>query len=117
MSPGHARRLRRVSLVAVTGAGAMAVAIAYGIAAGDAARHLGALLANPWGVVTLVEAYVGFALVAAWVAWREPSAGRAALWALGIFAIGNLAATLYVLVAVRAAGGDAERFWMGEGGR
>lgn len=52
--------------------------------------------ANPWAVATLYDAYSGFTLYWLWVAWRERTVGRAALWFVLIMGLGNIATAAYL---------------------
>lgn len=72
-----------------------------------------ALLAMPWGRATVVEVYAGIGLFTGWIVYRERSRTVAALWIGLICLAGNAASALYVLVALRASGGDPCGFWMG----
>ena len=56
------------------------------------------LFADRWGVATLFDAYFGFLWFWLWIAYREASSGRSALWLLLLFALGNLAMATYVLI-------------------
>ena len=56
------------------------------------------LLADRWGVATLFDAYFGFLWFWLWIAYREASPVRSALWLVLLFALGNLAMAAYVLV-------------------
>jgi hypothetical protein len=96
-----------------TAAVVMAGALAYGAAAGDLWAEGGALVDMPWGLVTLVEVYVGLTLFACWVLWREASRLEAAAWLVAAALGGNIVSCAYVLLALRRSRGDAEAFWMG----
>lgn len=61
------------------------------------------LLSEPWGVVTLVDLYAGFLVIAIWISLLERSALRAALWILALLCLGNLTTLAYVLVRARRA--------------
>ena len=61
-------------------AGAIGAALVWGLVVGDLRVEGAALLDMPWGVVSLVEIYVGMVLFAGWVLWREASAVRASSW-------------------------------------
>jgi hypothetical protein len=56
---------------------------------------------NLWFRATLADAYCGFLFFWLWVAWREQSAAKAALWFVLIMALGNLAMASYLLLQVR----------------
>ena len=56
---------------------------------------------DPWFRATLADAYCGFLFFWLWVAWREQSAVRGALWFVLIMTLGNLAMAAYVLIQLR----------------
>jgi hypothetical protein len=59
--------------------------------------------AEPWGRVMLADLYIGFALFASWIGWRERSWVRGGLWFIALCVLGNLAALAYlVLIAARS---------------
>jgi hypothetical protein len=97
--------------VAVLLALTMVGAIVFGFATAETGAA-GELFANAWGVVSLVDLYLSFAAVWAWIAWREQDVGRAVLWAVLIATLGAVAIWGYVaLAAVRA--GSAEELLLG----
>ena len=71
------------------------------------------LLENPWGLVTLVDVYVGFALFSCWIVWREARAEKALIWVCLVLIGGNIVSTIYVLLAAYANREDVCAFWMG----
>jgi hypothetical protein len=91
----------------------MAAALTYGFGWGQFRREGRVLIEMVWGQVALIDVYVGFALFAFWVGWREASAWRGLAWFAAICCLGNLITAAYVLWAARACGGDWQRFWMG----
>ena len=52
----------------------------------------------PWGVVSLVDLYVGFVLFAALVFLTERSWLVAALWAAPVFVLGNVWSALWFVI-------------------
>jgi hypothetical protein len=55
----------------------------------------------PWFRATLADAYCGFLFFWLWVAWREQSVAKGALWFALIMALGNIAMAAYLLVQLR----------------
>jgi len=51
-----------------------------------------------WFRATLADAYCGFLFFWLWVAWRERSTAKGAIWFVLIMALGNLAMAGYVLL-------------------
>lgn len=55
------------------------------------------MLAERWGIVTLIDLYGGFVVTATWICVLERRAWRAAPWLVAIFFLGNLATAIYVV--------------------
>lgn len=55
------------------------------------------LAADPWGLVTLVDLYLGFFVFYLWLAYKETSLAARALWLMAILTLGNIATAAYVL--------------------
>lgn len=60
------------------------------------AQGLRDLTSGMWGIVTLVDLYVGLIFIAIWVGWLERSWWRTLLWTIGLFCFGNLTTAVYV---------------------
>ena len=72
--------MKLAKAIALLGTVAMAAVLVYGFTAGDFLVDGAELLHMPWGIVSLVDLYVGFALFSGWIAYRERSWLRAAAW-------------------------------------
>jgi hypothetical protein len=92
---------------------AMTAVLVFGFTVGDFARDGSAILANPWGIVSLVDLYTGFVLFSIWIVYRENSWPRAAIWVILMMVLGFFSGALYTLLALYTSGGDWRRFWMG----
>lgn len=57
-------------------------------------RHV---IADPWGVVSLLDLGVGLLFIAVWLALVEPSPWRAAAWIIALFLLGNVVTLVYLL--------------------
>ena len=53
---------------------------------------------NPWAVATLWDAYFGFTTFWVWVAYKESSWPARIVWLILIYALGNIAMSLYMLI-------------------
>jgi hypothetical protein len=102
-----ARGIALLGLLAMTGV------LIYGFAAGDFSSEGSQLLSMPWGIVSLVDLYVGFTLFSGWIVYRERSAGRSVVWVVLMMILGFWTASLYTFIALQTSGGDWKRFWMG----
>lgn len=78
---------------------ALAVVMAGGIvwagARGDFSADGEVILSAHWGVVSLIDIYVGAALVGAWIWWRD-GAAPGVVWLLLLVVLGHLASAVYV---------------------
>ncbi len=55
---------------------------------------------DPWFQATLVDCYLAFLSFFVWVCYREKSVAAKILWFIAIFALGNIAMSIYVLIAL-----------------
>ncbi len=102
-----AKVLSLLGLLAMTGV------LIYGFTVGDFAGEGSRLLSMPWGIVSLVDLYVGFTLFSAWIVFRERSLGRSLVWVVLMMVLGFFTASLYTLLALQSSGGDWHKFWFG----
>ena len=100
-------------IVAIVGLISMAVVLIYGFSSGTLSADGAALMRMPWGIVSLVDVYVGFLLFSGWVIYRENKFWMALIWVVMIMVLGNFTASLYVLLALLFCGGDWKKFWLG----
>jgi len=99
-------------LISWLGLIAMTVAIGNGFINGDFGADGAELLANAWGVVSLVDLYVGFTLFSLWIAFREESRVVAAIWIIFMMTLGFFTGALYLIVAFRQCKGDWLTFFL-----
>ena len=108
--------MRIAKLVALSCLLAMTAVLIYGFTVGDFTGEGQVLLSMPWGIVSLVDLYVGFILFSGWIVYREKSLVRSVVWVLFMMVLGFFTASLYTLIALQTSGGDWRRFWMGSRG-
>jgi len=105
--------MRLAKNIAFLGLVAMTAVLIFGFMVGDFGREGSELLAMPWGIVSLVDLYVGFILFSAWIVYRERSFWPSLIWVVLMMVLGFFTASLYTLIALQRSGGDWKRFWMG----
>lgn len=94
--------LRALALVAAL---LMALALGYGLASGDFGPEARALAGMPWGIVAIIDVYIGLLFFSAWMIFRERGRLRVALWLIAFLGLGNLATAVYVIKALNEANG------------
>jgi hypothetical protein len=100
--------------IALAGLLAMTAVLIYGFAVGDFSGEGAKLLAMPWGIVSLVDLYVGFALFSGWIVFREKTLGPSIVWVVLMMVLGFWTGALYTFLALQSSGGDWKRFWFGK---
>ena len=105
--------MKIAKLIALLGLLAMTGVLIYGFTVGNFTEEGGQLLSMPWGIVSLVDLYVGFILFTGWIVYREKSLARSIVWAVLMMVLGFWTASLYTFIALQTSGGDWRRFWMG----
>ena len=106
--------MRIAKIIAGLGLIAMTGILIYAFTNGDFSAEGSKLLAMPWGIVSLVDLYVGFILFSAWIVYREKSLVRSIIWVVLMMVLGFFTASLYTLIALQTSGGDWKRFWLGK---
>ena len=93
---------------------AMTVVLLNGFINGNFSRDGAELLANPWGIVSIVDLYVGFALFSLWIAFREKNFVRVLVWIILMMVLGFFTASVYILIALQKSKGDWLTFFLGD---
>ena len=106
--------MKLAKLISLLGVLAMTAVLVYAFAVGDFRAEGSELLAMPWGIVSLVDLYIGFFLFAGWIAYREKSILKAAVWIILLMVLGFFIGSLYALLALLTSKGDWHQFWLGD---
>ncbi|MGI9529713.1 MAG: DUF1475 family protein [Acidimicrobiia bacterium] len=77
----------------------MVVSIGFTMVTGDFGEEGRWILDNPWGRLSLIDLYVGVALIAGWAVLRERSLLTVVLWLPVFIILGNGGTALYATVA------------------
>ena len=105
--------MKLAKMIALAGLVAMTGILIYAFTVGDFGAEGSVLLSMPWGIVSMVDLYVGFILFSGWIVYREGSFLRALPWVVLMMVLGFFTASLYTLLALQSSGGDWQKFWMG----
>jgi hypothetical protein len=103
-----AKALSLLGLLAMTGI------LIYGFTVGNFSSEGAKLVAMPWGIVSLVDLYVGFTLFSCWIVFREKAVFPSVIWVILMMVLGFWAGALYTFIALQTSGGDWKRFWYGK---
>ncbi len=106
--------MKIAKIIALVGLLAMTAVLIYGFTVGNFAADGAKLLANPWGLVSLVDLYVGFALFSIWIVYREKAWLPSVIWVILMMVLGFWAGALYTLLALQSSGGSWKHFWLGK---
>lgn len=106
--------MKVAKLIALLGLIAMTFVLVYGFTRGNFSGEGAKLLAMPWGIVSMVDLYVGFILFSGWIIYREKSLARSVVWVILMLVLGFFTGSLYTLIALQTSGGDWRRFWLGQ---
>ena len=106
--------MKIATAIAIVGLAAMTAVLGYAFATGDFSAEGARLTAMPWGIVSLVDLYVGFALFSCWIVFREKAWLPSIVWVILMMVLGFWAGALYTLLALRLSRGDWHRFWLGK---
>lgn len=106
--------MKIAKLIAWLGVMAMTVVLIYGFSAGDFFEDGSKILNNPWGIVSMVDLYVGFILFSVWIVFRERNILVSLIWVMAMMILGFFAGALYVALNLHKSKGDLEKFFFGK---
>ncbi len=106
--------MKIIKIAGWVGAVAMTLVIGNAFINGNFSEDGGELLRNPWGLVSLVDLYVGFILFSIWIVLREEKVSAIVLWVVFMMILGFFTGSLYVLKAAYESKGDKKIFLMGK---
>jgi len=106
--------MKIAKVLALLGLLAMTGILIYGFTVGNFSAEGAKLVALPWGIVSLVDLYVGFTLFSFWIVFREKAILPSVIWVILMMVLGFWAGALYTFIALQASGGDWKRFWYGK---
>ncbi len=105
--------MKTASYISLAGLAAMTGVLFYGFTVGDFGVNGAAILANPWGIVSLVDLYVGFTLFSMWIVFREKKVITAVIWIVLMMTLGFFAGSLYIFLQLYLSKGDWLTFFTG----
>lgn len=98
--------MKAAKIVAWIGLLAMTAGLINGFVNGDFLADGGALLENPWGIMAMIDLYVGFALFSIWIVYRERVLWKIIIWIVTLMIFGFLIGSIYVLKALYESKGN-----------
>lgn len=102
-----------MKMIAIIAIAVMCAALVYGFSSGDLSREGSVLVSLPWGIVTLIDFYVGIFIFSAWVWFREQAILAGSVWTLAFILLGNLATAIYLLKAAIESKGNIQYLMFG----
>jgi hypothetical protein len=92
----------------------MTIGLLNGFINGDFVNDGAKLMANPWGIMSMIDLYVGFTLFSIWIVFREKSSIKSFVWVGLMMVLGFFAGCIYVLNAFYKSKGDWLKFFLGD---
>ena len=106
--------MKLAKAISLLGILAMTGILVYAFTVGDFSGEGSKLLAMPWGIVSLVDLYVGFTLYSCWIIYREKAVLPSIIWVVLMMVLGFFTGALYTFIALQTSGGDWKKFCMGK---
>lgn len=106
--------MKAAKIIALAGLIAMTSILMYAFTSGDFFKEGSILLGLPWGIVSLVDLYVGFILFSLWIIYRENIWWQAAIWVILMMTLGFFTGSLYTFLTLMKSDGSWKKFWMGK---
>lgn len=93
---------------------AMTIGLGNGFINGDFFIDGGKILTNPWGIMSLIDLYVGFTIFAMWISFREKNIIVAIIWIIFLMVLGFFTASVYLIKVFNQSNGNWLDFFLGE---
>lgn len=106
--------MKIAKVIALLGLLSMTGVLIYGFTVGNFSIDGAEILANPWGIVSLMDLYVGFTLFSCWIVFREKTWLPSIIWMILMMVLGFWTGALYTLIALQTSENDWKRFWYGK---
>ncbi len=106
-------KMRIPKLLTWLGLIAMTIGLVNGFLNGDFFKDGKELLGNPWGVMSMIDLYVGFTLFSLWIFYREKNVLKSIVWTVLMMVLGFFTACIYVLIALYDSKENWDRFFKG----
>ena len=106
--------MKIAKVISFLGILAMTGIIAYAFIRGNFSEEGTVLLSMPWGIVSMVDLYVGFILFSAWIVFREKAFLPSLIWVILMMTLGFFTASLYTFIALQKSDGDWKKFFLGK---
>jgi uncharacterized protein YneF (UPF0154 family) len=98
--------MKIIKYIALLGVIAMTIALLNGFIYGSFIEDGKALLENPWGIVSMVDLYVGFTLFSLWIIHRESLLSHKIIWVVLMMVLGFFTASVYVFYVFHTSNND-----------
>jgi len=99
---------------ALAGILSMTAILIFAFSSGNFLEEGSVLLSMPWGIVSLVDLYVGFILFSLWIVYRERIWWHAVVWVILMMLLGFFTGSLYTYLALQNSNGNWKKFWLGK---
>ncbi|PKO03292.1 MAG: DUF1475 domain-containing protein [Chloroflexi bacterium HGW-Chloroflexi-5] len=106
--------MKLAKIISFLGILAMTGVISWAFISGDFVSEGAILLAMPWGIVSMVDLYVGFILFSMWIVYREKAVLPSIIWVFLMLTLGFFTGSLYTFIALQKSGGSWQQFWHGK---
>ena len=105
--------MKIAKIISIIGALLMTLALLNGFINGSFFDDGATLLNNPWGIVSVVDLYVGFIIFSMWIYFREEKKVESILWIISVMILGFFSVAIYVFIALHKSNDDWLTFFLG----
>ena len=105
--------MKLAKIISWIGLVAMSIGLTNAFLNGDFLVDGSALMNNPWGVMSMIDLYVGFTLFSIWIVHREKKLWKALIWVIFMMILGFFTGSIYILKALYESKGDWSIVFLG----
>jgi len=107
-------KMRGFKIITIVGLVAMTIGLLNGFINGNFFKDGALLLQNPWGIMSMIDLYVGFILFSMWIYYRENNLLTSVVWIILMMVLGFFTACIYVLFAIYTSNENWDKFFKGK---
>ncbi|MGM0379847.1 MAG: DUF1475 family protein [Bacillota bacterium] len=105
--------MRKIKIILLICILFMTIGLVNGFLNGNFLEDGAKLLENPWGIMSLIDLYVGFSIFSIWIFIREENVLFSIIWIILVMIFGFLTASIYIYLNINKSDGDINKLLLG----
>lgn len=105
--------MKKIKILLLISILSMIIGLANGFMNGNFFKDGVKLLNNPWGVMSLIDLYVGFTIFSVWIFIREKNILSSIIWTILVMIFGFLTVSIYIYLNIYKSDENIKKLLLG----